>query len=194
MIFPYPFSEGQRKYIRTKFSRICSNVYSGNKDIFDNFCRKIYPFCLEIYEIGKDLTYNHYLIETPTNDIPYEDVIFEIGANISAYILPVYKNYLAKSESLYEMVCLVINETKFSGGRNSFITEIWSKTKRTDSINIKSLIADIRTAPSTVDALLKLRDGRFVKEVIDADIQSQLSKESWSFWKKKILLYIERYG
>jgi hypothetical protein len=192
--FPYPFFP-YAKDIKKRFSKICRRILQGDHIIFDNFCSQIYPFCLEIYEIGRNLEFSHTNVDgEPTRETPNDFLIFSVGANISAYILPVYKNYLTKSTSLYQMVCHIINEEKLAGGRCSFISEIWPKTKRTEGIDIKSLLADQDTATSTVVALLRLRDGRFVKDVINSNLQSRLPKDVWSFWKKKIELYIERYG
>jgi hypothetical protein len=186
--YPYPFFP-YAKDITKRYSKICRKILQGDPIIFDNFCSQIYPFCLEIYEIGRNLEFSE-----PTKETPNEQLIFSVGAHISAQILPVYKNYLTKSTSLYQMVCHVINEEKLAGGRGSFIKEIWPKTKRTEGIDIKSLLADQDTATRTVAALLKLRDGRFVKDVINSNLQSRLPKDVWSFWKKKIELYLERYG
>jgi hypothetical protein len=186
---PFAFSKEKRKYFTKKFAGFCRNINSGDKKVFDRFCQKIYPFCMEIYDYAKDLKWDRAVDVSPFYSTPCEDAISIIGTEVAGRIVPIYKNYLTKSESLHEMLRNVINEEKFGEGRCLFISEILPKTKRTDGIEIKSLIADIRTVTFTVSALLKLRDGRFVKEVIDANIQSQFPKETWSFWKKKILVF-----
>jgi len=178
------FSIEQKQYIEHTFSKLCKNVRNGNKTIFDKFCSNIYPFCNEVYEMGKNLQDKFEVLETPNDSL-----IFSIGANISVHILPIYKNYLAKSEGLYNMARDIINDEKFETGRVSFITEIWTKTRRTDEINIHELVKTPIVGGYTFAALLKLKNGNFVE---DAHNYLKLFPNDWN--KKKIELYIERYS
>jgi hypothetical protein len=189
------FSEEETKYFVTKFSGFCRKIRTGDRNVFDRFCQKIYPFCLEIYEFAKDLSFDPKLyLPRRVNDIirretPCELAIYSVGAEIASSIIPTYKNYLPKSESLHEMLCNVINEEKFTGGRSSFILEILPKTKRSDGIDIKRLISEPITGGWTIPALLKLKDGRFVEEA-----KKYLKQYPNDWFKKKIALYIERYS
>ena len=186
------FSEEEKTYLRSKFSEMCTPAMTGDRKLFDELCEKIPAFCEEIYQIGKDMVWPYDPDRGPHIESPNDCVIYDVGANITAYILPLYKNYLQKSEPLYKMVCDVIAEEKFEVGRYSFITEIWPKTKKTEGIDIKKLLSNPSSGVDTVSALLKLRDGRFVKEV--AKLQTKLTKETWIVWRKKVALYLERYG
>ena len=188
------FTDEERIYLKDKFQVLCQPVLEGDRQAFDEFCGKIYLFCDEIYHIGKGRKWpeRNWANGHPPIEMPNDDVIYSVGSNITAYILPLYKNYLQKSESLYKMVCDVIAEEKFEGGRHSFIEDIWPKTKKTEGIDIKNLLSTPRPGVYAVSALLKLRDGRFVKEV--AKLQTKLTKETWIVWRKKVALYLERYG
>lgn len=185
------FSEEEKKYLQNKFFEMCAPVMGGDKKSFDELCTKIPSFCEEIYQNGKDMRWPPHIgtrIETP-NDC----AIFDVGANISAFILPLYRNYTAKSEALHRMVCDIIAEEKYERGRHSFISEIWPKTKRTDGIDIPRLFNNnVITGCHTVRALLKLHDGHFVKEV--RELQSRLTKDDWIVHRKRVALYLERYG
>jgi hypothetical protein len=186
---PCTYSHEQKIYYEDKFRKMCEKAVMGNKKLFDEFCDCIYPFCEEIYDAGKEQKFPF-----PSSGTPNECAISSVGGVVGCIILPLYRNYAKKSISLFEMVCKIINEKKYGQGRCLFISEVLPKTKRTEGIDIKYLLADKHTAAFTVHALLKLHDGRFVKEVIDSDIQARLPKDVWSFWRKKITLYLERYS
>jgi hypothetical protein len=184
---PVTLTDDQNNYYKDKFSSLLMKAVTGDKNLFDEFCNNIYPFCDELYHLGKGKIFHN-------GESTDSMLINDVASTIAAYILPLYPTYVRKSLPLFEMVRKILNEKKFGSGRCLFITEIWHKTKRTEGIDIKSLLADQDTATWTVAALLKLRDGRFVQEVINSNLQSRLPKDVWSFWKKKVELYIERYG
>ncbi|MDR2345842.1 MAG: hypothetical protein LBE18_07220 [Planctomycetaceae bacterium] len=197
ILWPAAFSEEQTKYFRTKFSKLCRKISTGDRKVFDRFCQKIYPFCMEIYETAKDLVYDPKLFEdlprpSPTDStdigLPVDHALDAIAGEI-ADILPIYKNYLTRSEALHEMLCQVINEEKFSKGRGYFILSILPKTKRSDGIDFKRLIPREVTGGHTIYALLKLKDGRFVEEA-----RQYLERYPKDWNKKQIARYIERYS
>jgi len=188
------FSDEEKKYLKNKFLEMCAPAMTGDKKLFDDFCEKIPAFCEEIYQMGKDMDWPPGHNDEPRIDTPNDCVIYSVGSNIGCVLIRFFHcNYAAKSEALHKMVCDVISEEKYAIGRYSFITCVWPKTKRTDGIDIPKLLnSDPICGCNTVDALLKLRDGRFVKEV--RKLQERLPKDTWIAYKKKIALYIERYG
>jgi hypothetical protein len=179
---PRGFSSQHKEYLMKTFSKIVTEVRCGDVKKFDKFCTKIYPFCLEIYEIGKDLSFD----DRP--ETPYGVAIHLVGALTASNILPTYKNYLPKSESLFEMVKSVINDKRFVDGRYSFIA-ILPKTKRSEGIDFKQLLDTEAAGSQAICALLKLKDGRFVEE---ARKYQERFPNDW--FKKKVALYIERYS
>jgi hypothetical protein len=185
------FSEEEKFYLKNKFSEMCAPAMTGDRKLFDGLCETIPGFCEEIYQIGKKATWPSNLGWT-RHQAPFDPVIYSVGASISAHILPLYRNYTAKSEVLHKMVCDIIAKEKYKGGRYSFITEIWPKTKRTDGVDIPKLFTEVNAGTQAVVALLKFRDGRFVKEV--RELQTKFTKETWIVWRKKVALYLERYG
>lgn len=189
---PYPFEE-HAKDICQKFFDICRGTDSGRKDVFDDFCRRIYPFCLEIHDTGKDLRYESGN-ETHVSDgdlakSPLEDLIFDIGNHIAEHVMPFNSAFHATSQALHRMVCDILNEEKFRLGRISFIDEIWPKTGRTNGIQIRRLLGDQRLRGITFSTLLILGDGRFVEEA-----RKILPKDPHNFCRDDIVQYIERYG
>jgi hypothetical protein len=178
------FSEDQASILKKKFSKIFTGVRTGNRNNFDEFCKKIFPFCMEIYEMGKDLSPFE-----GNSDLPHATSIFSVGAIISSNILPLFKSYSPKSNALHEMACNVIGENKFEYGRISFLKNIWPITKRIEGVHVKKLIAEPVMGGYAIDALLKFKDGRFVEEA--KEYQSRFPND-WN--KKRIALYIERYA
>ena len=190
------FSDEEVAYFQRKLLKICTPAMKGDKKLFDEMCVKIPAFCEELYQTAKDMRWPSDF--GPRIETPMDMAIYSVGANISAIILPLYRSYTAKSEALHKMVCDIIAEEKYEAGRDSFISLILPKTKRTDGIDIPRLLNNnvvagcIITGCNTVEALLKLRDGRFVKEV--QELQKRLTKDHWIVYRKKVALYLERYG
>jgi hypothetical protein len=85
--------EEKCKYFSKKFSGFCRKINSGDRNVFDRFCQKIYPFCIELYEFTKDLSFDHESLETPC-----DFAIYDVGSEMASSIIPIYKNYLTKSE------------------------------------------------------------------------------------------------
>lgn len=188
---PYPFDDYANDLCQ-KFSDICSGTDSGQEDVFDDFCSRIYSFCLNIHDIGKDLQYT---AENGTESIgddlttmPFEDLIFEVGNHIADHIMPFNGAFHATSQPFHRMVCDVLNEERFRRGRLSFIGEIWPKTGRTEGIQIHRLLADQRLGGITFSTLLTLKDGRFVEEA-----RMILHNDPRNFCRDEIAQYIERY-
>jgi hypothetical protein len=192
---PYPFAPFT-EYIDKRYEEITTGLEDGNVQIFDEYCEQVYPFCLELYEIGKDLRYTRPLPITGMIplELPIIDLISDIGSAVAGSVMtiPAYKKHLPKSMPLYNMIKDVINEEKFCEGRCLWISQALPKTKRTDGIDISKLLSDVMLGSFTVDALLQMKDGRFVKEV--QELQKMLPKNWWIVWQKKIALYIEKYG
>jgi hypothetical protein len=190
---PVAYSEEQSKYFRTKFARLCRKAITGNRNDFDKFCQNIYPFCMELYEVGKDLRFDPKIFEgfpgEGIRDLPRDMALGIVHYGISVHILPIYKNYLTKSEAFYEMLCQIINEEKFGEGRDLFILTLLPKAKRSDGIDFKRLLQIPITGGWTIAALLKLKDGRFVDEAIQ-----YLKRFPKDHFKKQITRYIERYS
>ena len=197
------FSDKEKQYLIDRFSKICNPAMRGDEKLFDEMCTKIPAFCEEIYQIGKDMVWppieNPLLrevlkkdIENPFQASPNDRVIGSVGSNIGAHILPLYKSYATKSEALHKMICDILATKKYGGGRSLFITQVWTKTKRTDGIDIPDLLHSDYVGVDVVATLLKFRDGRFAKEV--RELQSRLTKYHSIFYRKKVALYLERYG
>ena len=195
------FSQEQKVYLENKFVEMCEPARSDDREAFDELCAKIPSFCEEIYQMGKDMVWppltpeDLKLFGGPQTETPNDCVICSVGSNIGCTLIPFFhRKYAAKSEALHKMVCDVIAEEKYDGGRHSFITFIWPKTKKTEGIDITRLFNenDVHTGINVVWALLKFRDGRFVKEV--RELQERLPKDIWIVHRKKIALYLERYG
>lgn len=186
-------SSEQHIYLDRKFREICEGALAVDYHQFDIFCNKIHPFCEEIYQMGKNLQWpnSEYRDDGPLSETPNDQMIFEVGASIEAHIVPHYKKHLKKSEAFYKMVCDVMAEDKYEAGRCSFIELLWPRTGRKEGVDVKRLLKYDKCCFWTVSALLKLRDGRYVKEV--KKLQERMPKDTWITWRKKVALYIERY-
>ena len=80
------FSEEEKKYLQSKFSKMCTSAKKGDKERFDQFCAKIPAFCEEIYQIGKDMVWPNdigWLDGQPPAETPNDCVIYSVGTKIS---------------------------------------------------------------------------------------------------------------
>ncbi len=196
---PVILSEEQCQYINDKAREMCDPVlWKCDPDrvdnaLFDTYCKQVKPFCEDLYQMMKEKKWPDFHGE-PRNRAPYEDAIYHVGSTTFAWVLPYYRKYLKKSEAFHRMVCDVIAEEKYGGvGRSIFISDIWPKTGKVEGVDIKKLLQTEETlGATTVSALLKFKDGRFVKEV--RELQGKLTKKTWIGLHKKVALYLERYG
>jgi len=197
---PRTFSDEEKLYLVNKFADMCKPAQSDNKKSFDELCAKIPSFCEEIYQIAKDMRwpfdpdpeYEHGALSLT----PCEFTIFSVGSNIGFTLIRFFhQKYAAKSEALHKMVCNIIAQEKYARGRMAFIVGVWPKTKKIDGIDIPRLLNSTPTCCTglaVVEALMKFRDGRFVKEV--RELQSRLTNDYWIVNRKRVALYLERYG
>lgn len=180
---PNPFEERVQNFYQ-RLAVISSGTNSGKRNIFDNFCKQIYPFCLEIYESKL----NHEFSDDTLTPSLFEDLIFDIGNQIAEHVMPFNTAFHKTSQALNQMVRDIVNEDRFRRGRISFISEIWSKIGRTDGIQIHRLLADQRLQGVTISTLLMLGDGRFVEEA-----RQILQNDPNNLCRDEIVQYIEQY-
>lgn len=158
--------------------RLLENIYKISLKIPETVLQRWYTDMYGNPRVGEDLR---------KSESPLEMEVFLISSFIYEDVLK-RKPKVAKSPAFYQFVRKVILDPRFERSRNGFILQLLPKTKTTEGIDFIPFLTDPDYAGWTINALMKLKDGRFVKEA-----ERILEIDPKNGFKRQIKTYIERY-
>ncbi len=193
------FTKEQNEIINKKMADLSYKIING-KCSEEEFCDDFFKLLEYIHEIslkisqtvlnkwytdlyGKPLEGENLRVRRS----PLETEIFSISSHLEDVVLKNTKK-LAKSPVFYQFVRKVILDSRFGRGRSGFILLLLPKVKTSEGIDFIPFLKDKDDAGFTINALMKLKDGRFVKE---AKRILEIDPQNW--FKRQIKTYIERY-
>lgn len=195
----FAFTHEQNESINKKMAELFYKIINDKCSV-EEFCDDFFSLLEYIY--GISLKFSQTVLNKWYTDIygkplegeelretesPLEMEIFLISSFLVEDVLK-NKPKLAKSPVFYQFVRKVILDSRFERGRTGFILQLLPKVKTSEGIDFMPFLKDKYYAGWTINALLKLKDGRFVKE---AERVLELDPKNW--FKRQIKTYIERY-
>jgi len=196
----FAFTDEQNEDINKKMTDLFYRIINDKCSV-EEFCDGLFRLLEHIHDISLNIPqtvlkrwYTDVLSGKPlegeerrTKESPLEMEIFLISSHLVTVVLK-SKPKLAKSPVFYQFVRKVILDPRFERGREGFILQLLPKVKTSEGIDFIPFLKDKDYAGVTITALLKLKDGRFVKE---AERILEIDPQNW--YKRQIKTYIERY-
>ena len=196
----FAFTDEQNEDINKKMADLFYRIINDKCSV-EEFCDGLFCLLEHIHDISLNIPqtvlkrwYTNVLSGKPlegeerrTKESPLEMEIFLISSHLVTVVLK-SKPKLAKSPVFYQFVRKVILDPRFERGRTGFILQLLPKVKTSEGIDFIPFLKDKHYAGVTITALLKLKDGRFVKE---AERILEIDPQNW--FKRQIKTYIERY-
>ncbi len=200
----FPFGDEQNRLINERMA-VLFDDFLADRSSLEDFCAGMFRLMEYIYEVS--LTFPEEILaqwyttydwrstdprpmtekELEMADSPLTSEIYLISSFLYEDILK-RKPKIAKSPVFYRFVRDVILDSRFETGRTGFIQQLLPRCRTSEGIDFAPFLADKRYAGRTFCALLKLKDGRFVKEA-----EKMLEIDPKNFHKRQIKRYIERY-
>lgn len=190
------FSAEQNKYISENMTQH-THAIVNDKCSVEEFCKSIFKLMEEMHSMSLKIpeailtrwytSWDGTIRSKEDRESPLESGIFLLSSFIDGRILT-FKPQVADSPAFHEFVRKVISDSRFGTGRTGFIAQLLPKTKISDKIDFVPFLKDKRYAGRTILALLKMKDGRFVKEA-----EEMLEEDPKNFYRGQIKLYIDRY-
>ena len=196
----FAFTDEQNEDINKKMADLFYRIINDKCSV-EEFCDGLFCLLEHIYDISLNIPesvlkrwYTNVLSGKPlegeerrTKESPLHAEIYLISSFLVTLVLK-NKPKLAKSPVFYQFVRKVILDPRFERGRRGFIGQLLPKVKTSEGIDFTPFLKDEDYAEVTITALLKLKDGRFVKE---AERILEIDPKNW--FKRQIKTYIERY-
>lgn len=195
----FAFTKEQNESINKNMAELFYQIVN-DKCSEEKFCDDLFSLLEYIYEISLKIpqtVLNEWYTDMYGKPLegeklrvmesPLEMEIFLISSFLLVDVLK-NKPKLAKSPIFYQFVRKVILDSRFRRGRCGFILQLLPKVKTSEGIDFIPFLKDTDYAGFAINALMKLKDGRFVKE---AERVLEIDPKNW--YKRQIKTYIERH-